>query len=49
MRKIGGKGRTIRVFRLDVEEEVFLESLEGSGMRGVPGYEKNIWEKKLKF
>lgn len=36
----GGKGRTTRAFRLDVEEEVFLESVEESGMKSVPGYEK---------
>lgn len=46
---MGRKGRTIRVFKLDVEEELFLESLEATGMRGIPGYEKNNREKKLKF
>lgn len=43
MRKIGGEGK------LDVEEEMFLQSLEEIGMRSVPGYKKNKWEKQLKF
>ena len=45
----GGEGRKTTAFRLDVKEEIFSESLEESGMRSVPGYEKNKLEKKLKF
>lgn len=41
MRKVG-KVEQPEHWRLDEEEEIFLETLEESGMRSVPGYEKEI-------